>query len=169
MGAEDGCGDDVRWVGVATGLAEGVAMVRESSMSRHTTEMCLPKASQCYLKWQEQLSSIGSNVQVLLCRHRGKLRMRLVFYHSPHLIRRSFHSFTATLQLTGAARSLWLRQQRLVELIYLLTAFETACLTVIECWSFGLSELNHLNLPQYGVIIENVRCKNSRQTSLGGF
>lgn len=28
-GAEDGCGEEVRWVGVAAGLAEGVAMVND--------------------------------------------------------------------------------------------------------------------------------------------
>lgn len=30
-GAEDGCGEEVRWVGVAAGLAEGVAIVNTNA------------------------------------------------------------------------------------------------------------------------------------------
>lgn len=44
-GAEDGCGEEVRWVGVAPGLAEGVAMARA--------------VSQCTTRVGEMIESIG--------------------------------------------------------------------------------------------------------------
>lgn len=34
-GAEDGCGEEVRWVGVAAGFAEGVAMLKSKLARRY--------------------------------------------------------------------------------------------------------------------------------------